>query len=759
MTKADSWPRNYPANLFWASQPAMHDDHAITAALRILAAAQRSPQPTADLHIVEIGCGRGEIAMALSELGFRVTAIDNDEARIHEAVAAQTLRGTSVTFLAADATRAIRLAPVDVAFCHYSGWGYQGLFDVLQMLRLVRGQLSADGCFVIETNDDDAVITNFQRELSFNRSSSTGDWNVRCSSELVHRCPNTGLGRIIQSWCYTGPDGSEHPQADAIYEPVGRKILAALCASAGFAPPVELQAGDEVRATPGGSRYLARLEPAALPYPSDLVAMMRGRWLQQRDEIALIDENANLTGRDLLDAATRLELALRQIPSVAASPIAVLLPRSAAWPIALLGIRAANAVFAPIDPDQPDERIAGMLERLRPSAILCFSEHAARFAALAATGGEALNIPAPGPQSEDTVLLPMGNARHFSEPVSHIFHTSGSTGRPKGVLLHEHGMLKVIEAQCVLLPPAPGISLWALGPGFDASLSDVLCPIMAGRTLQIHRPSPAMLRTFKSALKPGMVADIPPSMLPLLIDEVNRLSGVVFGGERASRDAVLDISRVPHAFQAYGPTEASICCMVAAPEEDWSPGLLGAPLIPDSILVLSEGKLHLAVQSRDWENVVQFQPRLKDGAEGELVIFGDIVAHGYLDEPELDEERFNSLGGGRNYLTGDLVRYSSGRLYWTGRKDRQVKINGRMICPEEIELVVAEIAKGKRNRVVIDGTKIRVFVQGTAPTGLGAKVARRLGATFRPASVHSVKEIPVGTSGKPDDAKLLELRK
>jgi acyl-CoA synthetase (AMP-forming)/AMP-acid ligase II len=482
---------------------------------------------------------------------------------------------------------------------------------------------------------------------------------------------------------------------------------------------------------------------------------MRKSWRALGDQVAIRDDGSDLTGRELLEASGRLEVCLAAL-GCANAPIAVLLPRCAAWPIALLGIRAAYAIFAPIDPEQPDERIAGMLKRLQPAALLCLAQEEARFAAMTAECGSAVQIAPPVPHSDETVLLPMAKGRTLGPAISHIFHTSGSTGQPKAVLLSEPGLLAVIKAQCDLLPPAPGISLWALGPGFDASLSDVLCPILSGRVLHIHRPSLSKLRALKAALQPGMVADLPPSMLRYLKAEVEQLGGVVFGGERAPADQVQILAGMRHAFQAYGPTEASVCCMSAAPCADWEPGLLGVPLVPGSMIVACEGQLHRMEADDHGQNLVSFTPELPDGAYGQLVVAGELVGHGYLDQPEATSERFGVASGERFYLTGDLVHYVGGRLFWKGRLDRQVKINGRMVYPEEIELAALRLGGTTNARALIADNKIRLFVCGTPPPDLAGQIARTLGPTFRPASVHYVTTIPLTASGKPDDAQLLE---
>lgn len=104
-----------------------------------------------------------------------------------------------------------------------------------------------------------------------------------------------------------------------------------------------------------------------------------------------------------------------------------------------------------------------------------------------------------------------------------------------------------------------------------------------------------------------------------------------------------------------------------------------------------------------------------------------------------------------------MARVEGRHLIWTGRADRQVKINGRMVCPEEIEAAVPSIVPGARARVIVRDDRILLFVaEADPPANLATLVVDRLGPTFRPARVIAVGSMPIGTTGKPDDAALME---
>lgn len=78
------------------------------------------------------------------------------------------------------------------------------------------------------------------------------------------------------------------------------------------------------------------------------------------------------------------------------------------------------------------------------------------------------------------------------------------------------------------------------------------------------------------------------------------------------------------------------------------------------------------------------------GVAGELWIGGDGVAAGYIDRPERTTERFVDHPEGRFYRTGDRVRWrTDGNLDFLGRMDRQVKILGHRVEPDEVENVLS----------------------------------------------------------------------
>jgi thioester reductase-like protein len=159
------------------------------------------------------------------------------------------------------------------------------------------------------------------------------------------------------------------------------------------------------------------------------------------------------------------------------------------------------------------------------------------------------------------------------------------------------------------------------------------------------------------------------------------------------------------------------------------------------------------------------------GEPGELFIGGDCLARGYLNLPELTARKFLVHGGERLYRTGDrVVRRADGEYVFLGRVDRQVKVRGLLIEPEEIEArlqehpAVGQAAVVKR-RLTAWGPEREGLVgflvprSDASPPSVGelrAFLARSLSRWMLPQRFEVVPELPRTASGKVDLAALAE---
>ncbi|NEQ11895.1 MAG: AMP-binding protein, partial [Moorea sp. SIO4E2] len=135
---------------------------------------------------------------------------------------------------------------------------------------------------------------------------------------------------------------------------------------------------------------------------------------------------------------------------------------------------------------------------------------------------------------------------------------------------------------------------------------------------------------------------------------------------------------------AYGPTEGTVCATVAVVSGDEEKPSIGRPIPNVTTYILDS---HL-------------QP-VPIGVAGEIYIGGVGLAQGYLNRPELTQEKFISNPFSpeiaspeieeRLYKTGDLAYYlPDGKIEFLGRVDHQLKIRGFRIEPGEIQTVLTQ---------------------------------------------------------------------
>lgn len=80
------------------------------------------------------------------------------------------------------------------------------------------------------------------------------------------------------------------------------------------------------------------------------------------------------------------------------------------------------------------------------------------------------------------------------------------------------------------------------------------------------------------------------------------------------------------------------------------------------------------------------------GETGELLVCGEQVMSGYLDDESATNDAFCIIDGEKWLKTGDLFRADEdGNLFFMGRKKRLIKISGINVFPTEIERVAKEL--------------------------------------------------------------------
>lgn len=410
--------------------------------------------------------------------------------------------------------------------------------------------------------------------------------------------------------------------------------------------------------------------------------------------IAVVDAatGQQLTYRELNTRANQLAHYLRTQGIGAEMSVGLCVERSADMLVGLLGILKAGAVYLPIDPTYPAERIHFMLEQAQVRLVL--SQQAVLEQVFtpqvlpADTAVFAL-------ESQWFALLqqPLDNPplAITATSMAYLIYTSGSTGQPKGVMV-EHGALashtRTMQQQFGL--GANDRVLQFASMSFDVALEQILPALISGARVVIAQPHWS-LDEFTTHLQAQQVTvcDLPPAYLHQVLAHWQAqqwqatpasLRLMIVGNDVVPPETVAlwrEMGRGIRLLNAYGPTEATITATCHELDSTAIPTgkvPIGCPLPGKTAYVLDTA----------------LQP-LPIGVPGELYLGGSGVARGYWERDDLTAERFlaNPFGAGRLYRTGDLARWlPDGTLEFIGRVDHQVKLRGFRIELGEIETVL-----------------------------------------------------------------------
>ena len=477
-----------------------------------------------------------------------------------------------------------------------------------------------------------------------------------------------------------------------------------------------------------------------------------------------------LSYQELNARANRIAQALRARGVAAETSVGICLPRSADAVAAVLGVFKAGGAYVPLDANWPPERLAYVLRDAGVELLLTHTQFAERLKPLSVA---CLFL-------DDTEVLAACESHHpgtitQSANLAYVIYTSGSTGQPKGVAVEHRQLVNYLCWFNQFLSPEPPLLPLTTSLSFDASLKQLLAPLLRGARVwvlpddTVTQPA-ALARALCQKNNVGL--NCVPALWDALLSSADvgelralraSLTHLFIGGEQFSRDL---IARTQQHFPAltiinlYGPTETTANASAGhiANATDIS---LGPPLANTQLYVLDEA-LNL----------------VPEGVAGELYIGGDGVARGYRNRPELTAERFlpdpyGVRAGGRLYKTGDLVRrLASGRLEFLGRNDHQVKVRGFRIELGEIESVFREHAAVEQCVVLArqdaasgqaDGqTRLVAYVVTSRaatwrPEELRQYAAQRLPDYMLPAVFVRLEQLPRNTHGKLDRRALMAL--
>ncbi|MBF8273297.1 MAG: amino acid adenylation enzyme/thioester reductase family protein [Magnetococcales bacterium] len=438
---------------------------------------------------------------------------------------------------------------------------------------------------------------------------------------------------------------------------------------------------------------------------------------------------------------------------------ALLVDRSAALPAGILGIMKGGGVAMPMDPATPKERIEFMLQDSGCRIVLV--EDAVHEFVFDNKNIVSLALQQFKKTEENKSFRQVVGPDHLA----YIIYTSGSTGHPKGVLVEHSGFVNMALAQIRTfgIEPTDRVLQFA-SPAFDASMSEIFMALLCGAALVPVRY--ALVQNLDRLLdligSVGVtVATLPPVYLNALaakVKEENRseldtLKVLITAGEPPILEDALYFAGRLRYFNAYGPTETSVCATMYRVLPDPQRYIHGIPI------GYPLDNLSLYILDGDGQPVGVEMP-------GEIHVSGPGVARGYLNRAELTRERFipNPFQPGeRLYRTGDLGCWrSDGTILLLGRLDDQVKIRGNRVEPEEVAQRLRQNSQVAEAVVLVrrEETKAIELVAFVTPATLQPESLRRWLEKFLPGYMIpsrwvAMDRFPMTLSGKVDRKALL----
>ncbi len=353
----------------------------------------------------------------------------------------------------------------------------------------------------------------------------------------------------------------------------------------------------------------------------------------------------------------------------------------------LLALLKLGACYIPINPTWPKTRIQQILEDSQPRLVLTESSYQSLV-------DQSPCILLDKIQNIINQYCNLFTLEYSSESLwAYIIYTSGTTGKPKGIPIQQQGVTHLLAATQMIHPLGPSDNILMISPfTFDASILEIFWPLSYGARITV--PEEKMLKIPNDILELSArhsvtVIQTVPTLLTALCQEKHRtmislptLRLIICGGSelhRSLRDQALQLFSCA-LYNHYGPTEITVDATYFDASEDFQGNVapIGRPLPGVTIFILDS----------------ELQP-CPTGVKGEIYICSPGLTLGYLNDPERNAKAFINIRFPeyqepiRLFKSGDLGYYDeNGLIYYCGRSDSQVKVNGNRVELNEVKQIL-----------------------------------------------------------------------
>ncbi|MGZ2417787.1 D-alanine--poly(phosphoribitol) ligase subunit 1 [Staphylococcus caledonicus] len=480
---------------------------------------------------------------------------------------------------------------------------------------------------------------------------------------------------------------------------------------------------------------------------SDIINLINDFSQNNPECIAIRHKDDELTYQQLIDESSKLAHLLQDTHK----PLVLYGHMSPYMIVGMIGAIKAGCGYVPIDTSVPTDRVHMIIKQVEPEFILNTTE-------TSIANHEAKEITIQDVQNSDYPTV-FDSQMALTNVVYTIF-TSGSTGEPKGVQIEYASLVEFAEWMVSLNESNEPQEWLNQAPfSFDLSVMAIYPCLTSGGTLNLVDKD--MIN--KPKLLNDMLVNTPinawvstPSFMEmcLLLPNLNEsaypsLNHFFFCGEiLPHRTAKALLDRYPHAvvYNTYGPTEATVA-------------VTSVKITPDIIETYNP----LPV------GVARPNTTLSTTDEGELIIKGNSVSLGYLNNKAKTEAVFNFEDGIRLYHTGDKAIEKDGLWFIQGRIDFQIKLNGYRMELEEIETQLRQ-SQYVRETIVVPiykNNKVVHLVGAIVPTEevkddlemtrqIKSELKSRLPEYMIPRKFVWMDQLPLTSNGKLDRKQVAE---
>jgi amino acid adenylation domain-containing protein/thioester reductase-like protein len=518
------------------------------------------------------------------------------------------------------------------------------------------------------------------------------------------------------------------------------------------------------------------------PLPQKTAIEMIEFSVQQYSDVpALVFENNVLTYTSFWEKVTKLAhliesyLILAGENNIRPLIIGLLMPRGIDMIIAMCAIWKAGAAFLPLDSEYPDDRLQYMVKDSDTHIIVSVSTLKEKQRVFEGMDVGFVEVDAP---AESVIAKSVLNASEapqcktrrgndvlrgsifpeisMQQHLAYIIYTSGSTGNPKGVMVKHQGLSNLIPYLQDIYQLQPHMKvLQFTSINFDVSMAEIFPALVSGATLHIvnqnTRLSVADLQHYIHQHHIQLLS-IPPTVLEHFEQTaLPRVETIIIGGDRCDSRVINYWKKQCRLINGYGPTEATVYALTKQFETRTLPNNIGRPLYNVEAFILDED-LHPT----------------PTGVMGELFIGGLGLAEGYLNRPELTQEKFiehpfSVNSEAKLYRSGDYARWlPNGEIEFIGRIDNQVKIRGYRIEIGEIETLLNAYSNIEQSIVIAKKEQQILIAYLTSTKKINAKLIRayladKLPEYMIPSAFIQLETFPINLSGK-IDRKVLQAK-